>query len=192
MSEQQPPHGPDDDRELDDFLAGRSELSRLYRDDAANVRAPAALDAAVLAAAQTAAAVTGKPMTRRWRRWRLPLSLAASMLVGIGVLREARQLPAPLPQSADALAVAAAVAPPVEPAPAPALAPAPAPAPAPVLVPALAPVPAARRTKRAPARPTRRPTRSPASPPRPTASQAPARALVLLRRKCGPSMPIRT
>ncbi len=125
MSEQQPPLGPDDDRELDDFLAGRSELSRLYRDDAANVRAPAALDAAVLAAAQTAAAVTGKPMTRRWRRWRLPLSLAASMLVGIGVLREARQLPAPLPQSADALAVAAAVAPPVE--PAPALAPAPAP-----------------------------------------------------------------
>lgn len=122
MSEQQPPPGPDDDRELDDFLAGRSELSRLYRDDAANVRAPAALDAVVLAAVQTAAAVTGKPMTRRWRRWRLPLSLAASMLVGIGVLREARQLPAPLPQSADALAVAAAVAPPVEPAQAQALA----------------------------------------------------------------------
>lgn len=121
MSELKPPLPPDDDRELDDFLAGRSELSRLYRDDAASVRAPAALDAAVLAAAQASATftVTGKATTRRWRRWRIPLSLAASMLIGIGVLREARELPAPLPQSADAPVVAAAVAPAVEPATAP-------------------------------------------------------------------------
>ncbi|MDP3295924.1 MAG: hypothetical protein Q8M37_14475 [Nevskia sp.] len=99
MSEPKPPALPDDDRELDDFLAGRSELSRLYRQDAAEIKAPEALDAAVLAAAQSSLPVP-KAKPARLRRWRLPLSLAASMVLGIAVLREVPREPAMPPASA--------------------------------------------------------------------------------------------
>ncbi|WP_295680632.1 hypothetical protein [uncultured Nevskia sp.] len=113
MSEPKPPVMPDDDRELEDFLAGRSELSRLYRQDAAEIKAPEALDAAVLRAAQSSVpAAKAKPA--RLRRWRLPLSLAASMVIGIAVLREVPREPA-LPVASEAMAVTVETPPPPAP-----------------------------------------------------------------------------
>lgn len=109
MSEPTAPPSPDrptgagDDRLLDDFLARRSELSRLYRESPAE--APAALDAAIIAAARAAVApatvasrdpeAPGRRANRRAvRRWTVPLSLAASLVLGVGVLRQVQQDPA--------------------------------------------------------------------------------------------------
>ena len=111
MSEPKPPVMPDDDRELEDFLAGRGELSRLYRQEAAEIKAPEALDAAVLAAARAPLPIP-KAKPARLRRWRLPLSLAASMVIGIAVLREVPREPA-LPVASEAMAVAEQAPPPV-------------------------------------------------------------------------------
>lgn len=111
MSEPKPPVMPDDDRELEDFLAGRSELSRLYRQEAAEIKAPEALDAAVFAAVEESLTIP-KAKPARLRRWRLPLSLAASMVIGIAVLREVPREPA-LPVASEAMAVAEQAPPPV-------------------------------------------------------------------------------
>ena len=120
MSELERPEPPQDDRmtaqdrALEDFLARRSDMSRAYR-EAADDAAPSSLDARVLAAA--AAPVI---RARRLQRWRLPVSLAASFIVVIGVLRLAAQDPsaltpvAPSSSSASAAATVAAV-PSVEP-----------------------------------------------------------------------------
>lgn len=104
MSEPKPSVMSDEDRELEDFLAGRSELSRLYRQEAAEIKAPEALDAAVFAAVQGSLPIA-KAKPARLRRWRLPLSLAASMAIGIAVLREAPRESAP-PVASEAMAVA--------------------------------------------------------------------------------------
>lgn len=97
----------DDDRLLDDFLDRRSPLASAWRDEAAAGQgAPAALDAAILAAAaaersEAAKRVTPPRRLTRLRRWRLPVSLAASLLVSIGVLREGlRDAAAPPPRAA--------------------------------------------------------------------------------------------
>lgn len=104
-----PPGSPspdgDDDRLLDEFLARRGELSRLYRESA--TEAPADFDAAILAAARAAVvdapAATperNKPLRRAnpraLRRWTLPVSLAASLVLGVGILRQVQQDPAAL------------------------------------------------------------------------------------------------
>lgn len=87
-----------DDRELEDFLAGRSAVSRAYRADAEQQAAPAALDAPVLARAALPVA-----QARRLQRWRLPMTLAASVVVAVGVLRLAVNEPAVrTPSIADA------------------------------------------------------------------------------------------
>jgi hypothetical protein len=87
-----------DDRELEDFLAGRSAVSRAYRADAEQQAAPAALDAPVLARAEAPVA-----QARRLQRWRLPMTLAASVVVAVGVLRLAVNEPAVrAPSMADA------------------------------------------------------------------------------------------
>jgi hypothetical protein len=87
-----------DDRELEDFLAGRSAVSRAYRADAEQQAAPAALDAPVLARAEAPVA-----QARRLQRWRLPMTLAASVVVAVGVLRLAVNEPAVrAPSTADA------------------------------------------------------------------------------------------
>lgn len=78
-----------DDRELEDFLAGRSAVSRAYRADAEQQAAPAALDALVLARAAAPVA-----QARRLQRWRLPMTLAASVVVAVGALRLAQNEPA--------------------------------------------------------------------------------------------------
>lgn len=108
MSESKQPANGDD--ELDDFLAGRSELSRAYRREADGINAPAALDAAVLAAAQASAPVVRRRAGQA-RRWRLPLGLAASMVFGIAVLREVPREPA-VPMAAREAAPVAVEAPP--------------------------------------------------------------------------------
>lgn len=124
----------DDDRLLDAFLDRRSPLASAWRDEAAAGQgAPAALDAAILAAAAAEPSDAAKPVTpprrlTRLRRWRLPVSLAASLLVSIGVLREGLRdaaapppraavlapLPAPAQQAPQDVPMAAALAPPEE------------------------------------------------------------------------------
>jgi hypothetical protein len=122
MSDIRTPLPGDDDRELEAFLERRSELSRLYRETP--LPAPAELDAAVLAAARAAVLAAPEPVARRpgrLRRWRLPLSLAASLLVGVGVLREVRQDPA-LQRQVDGEAAAVASVAAVQPTGAPVVA----------------------------------------------------------------------
>lgn len=109
MSESKQPANGDD--ELDDFLAGRSELSRAYRREADGIKAPAALNAAVLAAAAQAAAPVVRWRAGQVRRWRLPLGLAASMVFGIAVLRDVPREPA-VPVAAREAAPAVVEAPP--------------------------------------------------------------------------------
>ncbi|MDP3859575.1 MAG: hypothetical protein Q8Q73_17600 [Stagnimonas sp.] len=110
-----PEHLPPDDHELEAFLAGRGPHRARYS-AASQEQAPAALDAAVLA--QAGAAVAAAPTVRVERkppRWRLPLSLAATLVLGLGLVsrvqRESALPPAPRAPAAEAAAVAAADAP---------------------------------------------------------------------------------
>ncbi|HSO07065.1 MAG TPA: tetratricopeptide repeat protein [Pelomicrobium sp.] len=84
--------------ELDDYLEGESALTRAYR-DAARAEPPPALDAEIRAAA--ANAVT----TRRsgLERWRVPLAVAAALVVSVTVaLLVEREPPPPgAPPAAD-------------------------------------------------------------------------------------------
>lgn len=69
-----------DDRLLDDYLRGDSPLSRAYR-ETGREEPPAHLDAAILA--QAKAAVGAR---RRKPRWFMPLSLAATVVLSVGVV----------------------------------------------------------------------------------------------------------
>jgi hypothetical protein len=73
---------PPDDRELDEFLAGRSPLSRAWREDGLP-EAPPQLDAKVLETAREELRRARAP--RRLLRWDGPLALAASTLVVLGL-----------------------------------------------------------------------------------------------------------
>lgn len=86
---------PGDDKDLEDLLAGRSDLSRRYR--AANagdseVEPPTELDRAILAQARAAMAspsATISPLPVRNRiRWAVPFGLAASVLLTFAIFRE--------------------------------------------------------------------------------------------------------
>lgn len=70
-----------DDRLLDEYLRGDSALARAYR-ETGREEPPAHLDAVILAEAKAAAAPRrgGKP------RWLMPLSLAATVVLSIGVV----------------------------------------------------------------------------------------------------------
>lgn len=68
-----------DDRLLDEYLRGDSPLSRAYR-ETGREEPPAHLDAAILAQAEAAVG------TRRKPRWFMPLSLAATVVLSIGVV----------------------------------------------------------------------------------------------------------
>lgn len=81
-------HDDDVDRDLADFLNRRSTLSQAWRDAVDGQRAPETLDAAILAAAASAPPLPMPKPVSRLRRWRVPIGLAASLLAGIGVLRE--------------------------------------------------------------------------------------------------------
>lgn len=79
-SERQPP----DDRELEDFLAGRHPMGRAYREASENDAAPPELDAAILAAARESVRA---PIVRR-PRWVQPVALAATLVLGLSVLMD--------------------------------------------------------------------------------------------------------
>ena len=81
----------DDDRDLDAFLNRQSPVSKAWREAVAEQRAPEALDAAILAAAAEVRPVSKPKPLPRLRRWRVPIGLAASLVIGIGVLREAQR-----------------------------------------------------------------------------------------------------
>jgi outer membrane biosynthesis protein TonB len=98
---------PPDDHELEQFLARRSELSRLHRASTEGEGAPSELDAPVLAQAQ---AELRRPLvrSRRLPRWSGALALAASLVLVVSLAWMAQQQPlrqavapaaAPLPAS---------------------------------------------------------------------------------------------
>jgi hypothetical protein len=64
------------DRELDTYLQGKTELSRLYA-DAPQIEPPDHLDAAILAEAHRA--VNARPGAKPKRRWAIPLGMVASL-----------------------------------------------------------------------------------------------------------------
>ena len=88
------------DRELDTYLQGKTDLSRLYA-DAPQVEPPEHLDAAILAEAHRA--VNSRPGAKPKRHWAIPLGLVASLfaIVMIGLqlpymLKESESLQAPM------------------------------------------------------------------------------------------------
>lgn len=88
------------DRELDTYLQGKTEVSRLYA-DAPQIEPPDHLDAAILAEAHRA--VNASPGAQPKRRWAIPLGMVASLfaVVMIGLqlpylLQEPALQPAPL------------------------------------------------------------------------------------------------
>lgn len=113
-----------DDKRLDEYLRGDSPLTRAYR-EVGREEPPASLDARILAEARggKAAPRGGKP------RWLMPLSLAATVVLSVGiVLFMTRQGATPLPmESAPVAEVPAPAAKPstssAAPAPAPKAAP---------------------------------------------------------------------
>lgn len=72
---------PPDDRELDDFLSRRGELSRAYRDAQPPEKVPETIDAAVRAWARREHAQHLGPRGRWWDRAALPLGAAASLIL---------------------------------------------------------------------------------------------------------------
>ncbi|MGQ0699754.1 MAG: hypothetical protein ACT4PZ_16110 [Panacagrimonas sp.] len=71
-----------DERELDEFLAGRDRIGAAYREASRGESAPAELDAAILLAAKEAVRT---PLRRR-PRWLQPLVVAATLVLSLGVL----------------------------------------------------------------------------------------------------------
>jgi hypothetical protein len=100
------------DHELEEHLAGRSEVSRLYRQAGAD-EPPPELDSKIKAAARRALA------TRR-PRWMLPLSAAAVVMLSVGVLlRMQQEGVTPMPAEPGVMQAPAATFPlPPEPTPA--------------------------------------------------------------------------
>lgn len=99
------PQLPPNDRELEDFLAGRGPQARRYR-EASQERSPAVLDASVLAQAAAAVAAPAQVRRRPPGRWRLPLSLAATLVLGVGLVSRVQQ-EAALPSAAESASEAA-------------------------------------------------------------------------------------
>lgn len=74
-------HEPDD-RELEDFLHGRSRIGAVYREASKQDSAPPELDAVILSMAREAVATP----SRRRPRWIQPMALAATLALSLGVL----------------------------------------------------------------------------------------------------------
>lgn len=87
---------PGRDQDLDDLLAGRSDLARRYR-ASSTAEPPATLDQRVLAQAAAAVsqpakdgAANGIPLPARSRaRWMVPFAVAATVLLSFAIFREA-------------------------------------------------------------------------------------------------------
>ncbi len=95
-----------DDHELEVYLQGRSELSRIYG-DTRDVQPPTHVNDIVLTAARTR--LGSKPLPRRnARRWAVPVSLAAVLVLGVGLVSvmqrqvsEVQELESAVPMSQD-------------------------------------------------------------------------------------------
>lgn len=85
-----PEHLPPDDRELEEFLAGQGPQLARYR-AASREQPPPALDAQVLAQARAALPARRGVL----QGWRLPLSLAATLVLGFGLLSRVQREPLP-------------------------------------------------------------------------------------------------
>lgn len=68
------------DRELDTYLQGKTDLAQAYA-DLPQVELPDHLDAAILAEAHRA--VNSRPFAKPRRRWSIPLSMVASLIVAV-------------------------------------------------------------------------------------------------------------
>jgi len=77
--------GENDDRELDRYLRGDSEVSRLYR-QGADEQPPPELDARIVAQAHRDAAPRRAAAGPLARRWTLPVSLAAVVVLSVSVV----------------------------------------------------------------------------------------------------------
>jgi hypothetical protein len=88
MTEPMPP----DDRELEEFLARRSELSRRYREAQPPAAAPPGLDQAVLAQARQELQ-RARPPARRLRHWPQRFAAAAAVLLVAGLAWMVQQQP---------------------------------------------------------------------------------------------------
>ena len=82
--------GKPDDRELEEFLAGRSEVSKRYREGASREGTPPELDEKVLRAAADAIP-RERPRRRPWRGLRVPLALAATVVLSFTVFTMVRE-----------------------------------------------------------------------------------------------------
>ena len=101
-----------DDRLLDEYLRGDSLLSRAYR-ETGREEPPAHLDAAILAQAKAATA----PRRSSKPRWFMPLSLAATVMLSVGVvLLMSREGVTPVPMETPSPMPAAPVPKPTAPA----------------------------------------------------------------------------
>lgn len=110
-----------DDRELEDFLAGKHPVGRAYREASENQTAPRELDDAILRMAREHAAQskaeTVAPIRRR-PRWLQPLAVAATLALSLGVLMNIWRDPSLRDQVAPEHEVAPAATAPPSPAPA--------------------------------------------------------------------------
>jgi hypothetical protein len=104
-SERKPP----DDRELEDFLAGKHPVGRAYREVSEQQTAPRELDDAILKMAREHVAPTHDTVVplRRRPRWVQPVALAATLALSVGVLMNIwrdpalRQQAAPIEQGGE-------------------------------------------------------------------------------------------
>jgi hypothetical protein len=76
---------PTDDKALDEYLKGGSAVSRRYRELGADP-VPTDVDRLVLERAH--AAVTRPSRSQAWRRWSVPVALAASVVLAVAILLE--------------------------------------------------------------------------------------------------------
>jgi hypothetical protein len=93
MSESPKPGNPADDGELEDFLSGRGSVSQAYRESRAGETTPPDLDASVLRLARQALEKS-VPARRGWQSLRLPVALAATVVLSFSaflMLRDERR-----------------------------------------------------------------------------------------------------
>jgi hypothetical protein len=80
-------NGPDDDKAFDEYLQRGSAVSKQYR-AIEEERVPSELDATILARAANEVNADRQKRTRVWRRWSVPVALAASTVLAISIVLE--------------------------------------------------------------------------------------------------------
>jgi hypothetical protein len=80
-------NGPDDDKAFDEYLQRGSAVSKQYR-AIEEERVPSELDANILASAASEVNAGRQKRTRLWRRWSVPVALAASTVLAVSIVLE--------------------------------------------------------------------------------------------------------